>query len=362
VKTLTKLRPRLLSIHRIGGLVAALPLLVLAVTGCVMAFESEIDVFFHPSLLKVVPNGNALPLSEIIPRVAAELRPQEHVQICVFSSKPTNSNSFTIVGSSRLPRQTFVDQYTGRVLGTLSVARFALVMHALHESNGILMGCASSGLILSVSSGLYLWWPLKRIKISGRGPRRRFYFDLHSSVGFFTSLFMLVFGITGAYMAFDTWTVPATYKLTGTSQLQDDPPSTPQEGGRPVSPDYALEVAKKALLQAIPLWIVLPQDRQSSYLVKMKFAEDHSSNGTSIVWVDQYSGKVLSVWNSRTAPLARKIQNINRVLHTGEFLDYPGKTLACVMSFALAIQTLTGFSLWRKDRGPNIAKNIRGSV
>jgi uncharacterized iron-regulated membrane protein len=110
VKTLIKLRPRLLSIHRIGGLVATVPLLVLAVTGCVMAFESEIDGFFHPSLLKVVPHGNALPLSEIIPRVAAELRPQEHIQICVFSSNPTNSNYFTIVGS------TFVDQYTGRVL------------------------------------------------------------------------------------------------------------------------------------------------------------------------------------------------------------------------------------------------------
>ncbi len=315
-----------------------------------MAFESEIDSFFHPSLFKVIPHGGALSLSEILPRVAAELRPQEHVQNCVTSAKPTSSYSFTIVGSSRLPQQIFVNQYTGQLLGTMSVVRFVLVMHALHEANGALMGCAAVCLILSVLSGLYLWWPLKRIKISGRGSRTRFYFDIHNSVGFLTSLFLLVFALTGAYMAFDSWTVPATYRITGTSLPQDDPPSTPLEHSRPVTPDYALEVAKKALSQAIPLWVALPQEREASYLVKMKFPEDHSSNGTSIVWVDQYSGKVLTVWDSRNAPLARKIQNLNRVFHTGEILGYPGKTLACVVSFALAVQTLTGFSLWRKTR------------
>jgi uncharacterized iron-regulated membrane protein len=91
----------------------------------------------------------------------------------------------------------------------------------------------------------------------------------------------------------------------------------------------------------------------------MRFPEDHSSNGTSIAWVDQYSGKVLTVWNSRKAPLARKIENLNRVFHTGEFFGYPGKALAFVMSFALAIQTLTGFSLWRKHRAPAIAKSMQ---
>jgi uncharacterized iron-regulated membrane protein len=324
-----------------------------------MAFESQIDGFFHPSLFKVVPHGDALPLSTIIAPVAARLRPQERIQVCVISSEPTISYSFTIVGSSRLPRQIFVDQYTGRVLGALSVARFVLIMHALHEANGILTGCSAIVLVLSVLSGLYLWWPVKRIKIRGRGSKRRFYFELHNSVGFFSSLFLLGFALTGAYMAFDSWTVPATYRVTGTRTLQDDPLSTPQQDGRPISPDEALEVAKKSLVQAIPLWIVLPQSPESSYLVKMRFPEDHSSNGTSIAWVDQYSGKVLTVWNSRKAPLARKIENLNRVFHTGEFFGYPGKALAFVMSFALAIQTLTGFSLWRKHRAPAIAKSMQ---
>jgi uncharacterized iron-regulated membrane protein len=91
VKTVEKWRTLVLSVHRIGGLVAGVLLLVLATTGSIMAFESEIDGFFHPSLFNVVPHGEALPLTAIIPSVTAVLRPQEHIQICVTSSKPTIS-------------------------------------------------------------------------------------------------------------------------------------------------------------------------------------------------------------------------------------------------------------------------------
>ena len=169
---------------------------------------------------------------------------------------------------------------------------------------------------------------------------------------------MLGFALTGAYLAFEPWAVPATYQLADTSLLQASPPSTLQQSGTRVSPDFALEAAKESLSQAIPLWIVLPDERETSYLVKMRFPEDHSSNGSSIVWVDRYSGRVLTVWNSRTAPLARRLQSLNRVIHTGEFLGYPGKTLACLMSFALVAQTLTGFSLWRKRRGEKFASGL----
>ena len=87
--TTQKWRLLVLRIHRWGGLVAGIPLLVLATTGCVMAFESQIDEFFHPSLFKVLPHGDALPLSAVIDQVAVGLRPQEHIQVCVNPPKPT---------------------------------------------------------------------------------------------------------------------------------------------------------------------------------------------------------------------------------------------------------------------------------
>ena len=163
-------RSLFLNVHLAGGLVAGLFLLILGVTGSIMAFESEIDQLIHPSLFK----------------------------------KPDMSYFFLIeVKNKRLPRQVFVDQYTGRILGSVSVVRFTSVAHRLHGANGALMGCASLILVISAFSGLYLWWPLKRIKIEWRGSRRRLYFDLHNSVGFFSSFFLLVFATTGAYMGLD---------------------------------------------------------------------------------------------------------------------------------------------------------------
>jgi uncharacterized iron-regulated membrane protein len=210
------------------------------------------------------------------------------------------------------------------------------------------MGCAALVLLTSVVSGLYLWWPLKRIKIRFEAAARRLCFDIHNSVGFFSSLFLFIFGVTGAYMAFESVTVPATYRVTGSKPLPEDPRSTPVAGGTPISADSALRIARDFLPAAVPLWIVMPEEKTSSYLVKMRFPEDLSSNGASIVWIDQFSGKVLAAWNSRTAPVARRIERANRDLHSGDIWGYPSRVLACLMSMLLVVQAITGPYLWWK--------------
>jgi uncharacterized iron-regulated membrane protein len=343
-------RSFLFQVHLLGGLIAAAFLLLLGATGCVMAFESEIDHLLHPTLFRVTPGGQALPLTKLASQVVVVMQPGERIGVCVLPVKPDVAYAFTLVAPNRLPRQVFVNEYTGQVLGALSVVRFVLVAHKLHEASGTVMGTAAIVLVSSVLSGLYLWWPLKRVKIAVRGTRWQFYFDLHNSLGFFSSLFLLVFAVTGTYMAFENWTVPATYKISGTKPLQEDPVSSPLAGAGPISPDTAISVAKDFLPTAVPLWIVLPEEQTASYLVKMRFPEDHSSNGTSIVWIDQYSVKVLSAWNSRTAPLGRRVEILNRSVHTGDFWGYPGRSVACLMSLALVVQTVTGPYLWWKRR------------
>lgn len=159
-------------------------------------------------------------------------------------------------------------------------------------------------------------------KSGSEAPGRRVCFDLHNSVGFFSSLFLLMFAVTGAYMAFQGLSVPATYELAGSKPLPEDPPLCP---GRLRSQRInALRIASEYLPAAIPLWVVMPEEKTTSYLVKMRFPEDHSSNGASIAWVDQFSGKVLGAWNSRTAPLGRRIERTNRDIP----VETSGDTLA----------------------------------
>jgi uncharacterized iron-regulated membrane protein len=348
----------LFKIHLIGGLTAGALFLILGVTGSIMAFEPEIDGWLHPSLFHVLPSGQPMPLTTLTARVAAGMRPDERIGIYIVPRRPNQSCAFTLLAPGRLPRQVFVDEYTGRVLGSLSVVRFVLVAHALHAASGVVMGCAALVLISSVLSGLYLWWPLKRVKVEFRNSRRRLCFDLHNSVGFFSSVFLLVLAVTGTYMAFEGLTIPATYRLTGSMPLPEDPPSTPTPGAAAISAGSALRIARSYLPAAVPLWVVIPGEKTTSYLVKMRFPEDHSSSGSSIVWVDQFSGKVLAAWNSRTAPLARRIEQGNRAVHSGEIGGYPGRAFAALISMLLVIQSITGSYLWWKRKPGNGASRV----
>src|SRR5947207_1129091 len=207
----TRIRSVLFKLHLAGGLGAGLFLLILGVSGAVLAFSDEIDAFLHPSIFKVAPHAQLLPLTQLAASASAVLHPGDVIKIYVPSVRPDRSYWFAAYpGHHRLPRQVFVNQYTGEVLGNLSVVRFTVIMKALHN----VMAFSSIALMFLAPSGLYLWWPLKRIGIKSSAGFRCLSFDLHNSLGFFSSLFMFGFAATGAYMAFERWTVPMTIAMT----------------------------------------------------------------------------------------------------------------------------------------------------
>jgi sulfite reductase (NADPH) flavoprotein alpha-component len=170
-------------LHRIGGVAAGLFLLILGVSGSVMAFSGEIDSLLHPSLFRLVSQGQPLPLGQLASSAASVLHPGESIGSCIPSTRADASYSFIVFGGhDRIPRQIFVDQYTGRVLGSLSGLRSITIMKALHSIAGV-MGCSSLILAFLALSGLYLWWPRKRIKIGLSGNVQRLSFDLHNAIG-----------------------------------------------------------------------------------------------------------------------------------------------------------------------------------
>lgn len=194
-------------------------------------------------------------------------------------------------------------------------------------------------------SGLYLWLPRKRIKIGLSGNVQGFSFDLHNVIGLFASLFLFAFAVTGIYMALG----PPSYAITSKPVTQPAY-STPRVGLKPVSLDLVATAAKSALPGATVLGIAILRKPSQAYLVKMRFPEDRSDNGSSIVWIDQFSGKVVTVANSRTVPLGNKLQTISRVIHTGAVFGDGGRAFAAFMSLILVLQTATGLQLWWNRR------------
>ncbi|MFP5211007.1 MAG: PepSY-associated TM helix domain-containing protein [Acidobacteriota bacterium] len=335
----------LFRLHRISGVAVGLLLLILGVSGSVMAFSGEIDSLLHPSLFKVVPKGQPLSLSQLASSAASVLHAGESIDTCLPSTRADTSYSFIVFKAHhRISRQIFVDQYTGRVLGSLSAVRFTSIMKALHLIAGGL-GCSSIILVFLVLSGLYLWWPRKQIKMSLSGNVQRLSFELHNATGFFASLFLFLFAVTGIYMVFG----PPSYAITS-KPVKQPAFSTPQVGLKPVSLDLVASAAKNRLPGATVLWIVIPRQSSEAYFVKMRFPEDRSDNGSSGVWISQFSGKVLAVANSRAIPLGNKLQTISRVIHTGAVFGKGGRAFAAFMSLILVLQIVTGLHMWWNRR------------
>ena len=106
------MRRLILSLHLTVALIGGAFVLVLGLTGSIMAFEPELDRLLHPHLSYVRPSGRVLSLAEIGQAVSKQ-----------FDGEPIvaylPSQSPDLASEVILPRGVVcVNQYTGEVLGT----------------------------------------------------------------------------------------------------------------------------------------------------------------------------------------------------------------------------------------------------
>jgi uncharacterized iron-regulated membrane protein len=253
----------------------------------------------------------------------------------------------------------FVDYYTGAIKGErVNVSVPMMFISRLHT--GRVAGAAGQAVagvltlltLLSVVGGIYLWWPRKIFTLKRGSNWRRTNFDLHNVLGLFSSLVLLFTLLTGIMI---TWEGPIERFLVrwidGT-EVQRSPrlESTPVEGARALTLDEAVAVSEAALPGTTFVGVNIPSGPKAAYAVGRRFAEDRTGAGRSRVVVDQFSGKVLQVVNSRTLPVGTRIMNFTEPVHVGIVLGGPTIVLAFLATAALAGQAVTGFLIWWKPR------------
>jgi len=351
-------RKLLFNLHLYLALGAGAFIVVLGITGAIMAFEPEIDHLLHSKLSYVMPQPHKLSLAEIEAAVH-KAYPGERIFGYLLSTSPDISCAVSLRG-----RQVYVDQYTGAILGERpSGMDFLAYVHQTHLRLAIrrpsdpgkkIMSWAGMVLLILVLSGLYLWWPVKRVSIRGSAATRRFWFDLHNSVGIFSMVFLLLLTLTGVMIGFEETAVPLMYRVTG-SQPSEQPrkPPPPLPDAKPILADKAIAIARAAIPGAEPFQINVPGPAEP-YFVRSRFPEDLTPAGRSRVIIDPYSGKVLFAEGSRTAPTGARMVIQNRAIHTGDIFGMPSKTVMSLASLAIVAQVLTGLVMWWKRRQKRI--------
>jgi uncharacterized iron-regulated membrane protein len=345
------------NLHLYTALIAGAFILVLGLTGSIMAFEPEIDHVLHWRLTYVKPQGRVLSLGEI--RAAIEKTfPGEPIGAYGLATAP--NISYQVEFNRGVVS---IDPYTGRVLGVRQRSDFVNqtlnYIHQIHLRLAIrsradpgkkIMSWAGVAMLFLLLSGVYLWWPYQRVTIQWGGWSMRTWLDIHNAVGILSFVFLLVLATTGVVIGFEEQTTPLFYKLTR-SQPSNEPDVqvAPWPGVKMITPDQALEIARATLPGAAPFEINVPQAKEP-YYVRSRYPEDRTPGGRSGVTIDPYTAKVLFAEGSRTAPAGRRLVNANRAIHTGDIFGIPSKTILSLGSLMAVMQLVSGITMWWKRR------------
>ena len=345
----------LLTTHLWAGFAAAPFFLVLGLTGAAMVFENEITDLANAKLFRVQGGGPVLALDELEARMAAahpgyrvvgvEYPPDDRHAYGLDLAAPGGKDDLSL----------FVDQHTGRVLGSTADGRNPMGwVHQLHthllagRTGQAVVGVEALVLMLLAASGLVLWWPGKVFTVKRDGTAKRLVFDLHSATGVWAWIFLLIFAVTGAVIHWDGPTARFLARATGSAPLAAIPRGVPDCAGEAALPAGRLVAAAAAAAPgASPSWLQLGPDGGMPARMVLRYPEDHTPAGRTQVFLASCTGRVLAVRSTRTMPAAYRYAAMwNREVHTGDLFGWPSRIVMCLFSLSLPVMALTGPLIW----------------
>jgi uncharacterized iron-regulated membrane protein len=353
-------RKLLLRIHLWLGVAAGVFLIVLGLTGSIIAFEGDIDHWLHPGNWYVsgnrgMPEGALIAAVElrVAPaRVGAVEIPQQHnlaQRMSLTDGTSVTVNPYTGAILSRLKRPTATD----RVLGDIHQLHLRLAFNgraAWAPAGKVIVSYAGLILCILAPTGVLLWFRTKRASVKWQQASWfRRCFDLHLAIGIWAGFFLFVAGFTGILIGFESGE-KAIYTATHSERPKFGPraQSVPQPGANPIGVDRAIEIARAALPAGAVDMIFLPVNSKAAYDVVVRVPEETSGSAHSDAVIDQYTGAVLQSRNFLTDSQGYRWIRFNRAIHTGDAGGLFGHIVMSLTSLALAAMVVTGFVIWLK--------------
>jgi uncharacterized iron-regulated membrane protein len=356
----------ILNVHLLIALFAGAFMVILGVTGSILEFEPELDRFLHSQLSYVTPGERVLSLGDIGDVVSRRFN-GEPVVAYLLSISP--DLSLQVVLPSGI---VYVNQYTGEVLGLRPRGQtFLGYVRALHVrlANGTfgrnIWKCSGVAMLLSVASGLYLWRPMKQIRIRGKWGDRQLWFDLHNAIGIFLLLPLAMLAATGTVLGFEDHLAPLIYKLTRSSPIHTTRSAVrePALGATLITPDEAVAIARVQVPGAVPYRVQMPK-YGGLYVVALRYRRDRTTAGANLVGLDPYFGTVVSFSRSSDLSSGDRILATIEAIHTGNLLGMPSRIVAWLASTMVLVQALTGLLMWlyRSRIIPTPARSTEGNA
>lgn len=369
----------LVALHRYVGLTIALFLILVGLTGSIIAFHSEFDAWANPDLF-YAPEGRQLSATELVRRVEAA-DPRIQVAFVEVNVKPGRSAAMFVEPRAGIVgvdyNQVFADPATGAVLGRRNhggccLDRRAIIpfLYNLHRRLTMpghwgewLLGGVAILWLLDCFVGLALASPRRvfslhrwraALGVRWKASAYRINFDLHRAVGLWTWLVLGVLAFTSIYLNLGNEIVrPLTAAVSTLSPSPYDqmrPAADPSSARRSFDDILQLSERTGELVDRgyTPTGIYLDREAQM-FMVDF---ENTSRFMLGFAWAafDAVTGKLIGTQLPGVGSGGDVFLQLQFPLHSGKIGGLAGRILVSVMGIAIAMLSITGIVIWLKKR------------
>ena len=386
------------AVHLWIGLLFGTILVVLGLTGSALSWMHELDKILNPGLLQVVaPHGlypgDSMRVAPALVQSVADMLVRDprygqpntlglparagDVFVATYRSSPGHVEA---PWTQAVTRHVMVDPATLRVTGErnwgeLGLSRAMLMPTLFHihrylvagEIGKVVVAITGASLLLTILSGLILWWPRmarstiwKALTVRHGGSWPRFCYQLHRTGGFLVAPVLFVMALSGVYFTMPQWVTPVVNAIS---------PVTPKNksvnhGGGPaehILVGAAITAAQQRFPNGRVTRVSFPPKGVDPFEVRMRQpAELRQGPGATRISIDSGNARVLGVVDPQQARGGDKFLSWLFPLHTGEAFGLAGRIFISLFGFVPLAFFTTGLVTWLKlHRGRSVAYKNR---
>jgi uncharacterized iron-regulated membrane protein len=327
----------------------------LSISGALLVFGKELQNQIHPNFWQVSPEEKVLPLSLLVTKIEADSG--ESVKQIRLQSRTDKAWQFQLVSGRNISVDPFNAKILHRYANQDSFYGFVMAWHRwllLTDEAGekplkVLVSISSLLFIIEMILGLWLWFKpknrLKRLKINFKAKPRIKFYQLHTVIGVFTFIPLLLMALTGIAFHWQSQTKMALETLVGEPIEQYQHPVIIQSSEKKLQLDLAFSRGMQNIKQGQLYRIYLPHNEQP---LKLRVKMPGEFYAFSWIWLNPYTGEVIKTYNASTANMATRIWNFKYTFHTGDFFGIGLKAFWLLLALLPGTFAITGIWLFIK--------------
>ncbi|REA62212.1 PepSY domain-containing protein [Dyadobacter luteus] len=361
-------------LHLWLGISSGLVVFIVALTGCILVFEEELEPVINRSfhIVAVPENSSRLSLDSLTHLVQAQF-PKNKLSRIIVEKEENRSILFGFKQGKKEKEllTAAMNPYTGQLIGSRAEHdTFFEVVLRLHrylcmgDTGKVITGISCICFLVIMITGLVLWWPNRknqkqRFTIKWDASPKRLNWDLHAVFGFYVLPFVFLIALTGLVWSYK-WVNNLIYlAFDGKPQQKREAPAQLSLMGKSAT-HYQEILSETHKLLPNPGKVTFTTLDADSLSITIAKTDDAAaiSNVVSFLYFSKTDGSLVSTRLYKDETPGFKARRVVFPIHTGSLWGLPTKIIAFIASFIAASLPVTGIIIWlgRKKKGKKKTK------